>query len=184
MTESRRKVLVMGVGSTLLSAGGNAGAQTTQGFGRSFASNPSGRALVVSDVVNAPLVKLWWAWTTSSGMKALGWDSSIELRIGGPYEIYFDPSAPIGLKGGEGLRVLSFLPERMLSTEWNAPPKFPETRKLRTWIVVNFDAPTVASTRVTVTHLGWGEGGEWPEVYSYFEQAWPVVLGRCKSRLA
>ena len=179
--ETRRNVL-LGAGAAFAQAASPARTQAPHGFD-SFVPHPSHRAVVVSDVVHAPLARLWWAWTTSQGMRALGWESRIRLRIGGPYEVYFDPTAPAGLRGGEGLKVLSFLPSRMLSTEWNAPPRFPTIRTQRTWIVVEFHELEASSTRLTITHLGWGEGGDWPQVYAYFERAWPVVVARCQDRL-
>lgn len=42
--------------------------------------------------------------------------------------MYFNLNAPSGKKGSEGMKILSFLPETMLSFEWNAPPDFPEIR--------------------------------------------------------
>lgn len=116
-------------------------------------------------------------WSSVDGIKSwLGIDAKIELRIGGAYEWYFLPaSAPE--RGGEGCQILSYLPNRMLSFSWNAPPKFPEERKLRSWVVVRFEEVDDASTRVTLTHTGFGSDGKWADVKAYFSAAWPSVLG-------
>ena len=38
------------------------------------------------------------------------------------------------------------------------------------------------STRVTLHHTGWGDGGEWDQTYAYFDRAWGNVLGNLKKR--
>jgi uncharacterized protein YndB with AHSA1/START domain len=133
--------------------------------------------------VNAPIEKVWDAWTTSKGaMKFFAPEAVIKLTPGGRYELHFDLEAPKGLQGGEGCRVLSFLPLEMLSFEWNAPPEFPEVRKQQmkkhTWVVLQFYPIAKGRTKVRVTHLGWREGEEWERVFQYFVRAWDVVLGR------
>jgi hypothetical protein len=35
-------------------------------------------------------------------------------------------------------------------------------------------------TRVTLTHVGWGEGGQWDQAYQYFDRAWGNVLANLK----
>ena len=119
-------------------------------------------------------------WSSSEGLKSwLGVDSKIELRIGGAYEWYFlPPTAPE--RGGEGCQILSYLPGEMLSFSWNAPPKLPDERKLRSWVVVRFDKSGEAGTRVTLTHTGFGAGGKWADVKTYFDAAWPNVLAAFK----
>jgi hypothetical protein len=70
----------------------------------------------------------------------------------------------------------------MLSFTWSAPPQWPEIRKERTVVVIQLYDLDKSGTRVTLTHLGFGEGKGWEEVHHYFTEAWPVVLGRLKDR--
>jgi uncharacterized protein YndB with AHSA1/START domain len=94
------------------------------------ASEILGRVIRKEVKVNASVEKAWKAWTTSEGAATFfAPKARIELTLGGRYELYFDLEAPKGSQGGEGCRVLSFLPMEMLSFEWNAPPEFPEVRK-------------------------------------------------------
>lgn len=108
--------------------------------------------------------------------------NEIELRVGGPFELYMLPDAPVGTRGSDGCRILSFLPERMLSFTWNAPPDQPHTRPRHTHVVVEFEEPAEAGTRVRLSHLGWPEQDwqehpdEWQETYDYFERAWGQVM--------
>jgi uncharacterized protein YndB with AHSA1/START domain len=135
--------------------------------------------------VTAPVSAVWEAWTTHEGVTTFfARQANVELSIGGRYEMLFDPEAPIGSQGGEGLRILSYLPEEMLSFEWNAPPRFHNVRGQRTWVVVQFKPEQGGSTKVTLTHLGWKEGEEWDQVYDYFLRAWDVVLGRLAYRFS
>ncbi|HKZ92993.1 MAG TPA: SRPBCC domain-containing protein [Candidatus Bathyarchaeia archaeon] len=147
------------------------------------ASGILGRVVRKEVKVNAPIEKVWNAWTTNEGaMKFFAPKAIIELTPGGRYELYFDLEASKGSRGGEGCRVLSFLPMVMLSFEWNAPPEFPNVRKEQkqkhTWVVVQFYPIARDQTKVRLTHLGWKEGEEWEKVFQYFMRAWDIVLGR------
>jgi uncharacterized protein YndB with AHSA1/START domain/predicted enzyme related to lactoylglutathione lyase len=122
-------------------------------------------------------------WATSDGL-ARWWTEHtvVELRPGGKYEIHFMPDERAGDRGGDWCRVLSFLPARMLSFTWNAPPML-KTRPEHTWVVLTFD-PTPTGTSVELSHLGWPESGladeasDWPATYRYFEEAWTTVMDR------
>ena len=41
---------------------------------------------------------------------------------------------------------------------------------------VRFEETGPNSTRITIRHDGWGEGGEWDQAFDYFDRAWEVVL--------
>lgn len=141
--------------------------------------------LVKEVVVEATPAELWPLWTTREGM--MSWlisDCRIELRIGGPFELYFMPEGDN--RGSDGCTILSFLPHRMLSFTWNAPPQHPETRPQHTWIVVEFE-PTEGGTRVRLTHTGWPvdvHSAPWNETHAYFDVAWGHVLGKLQQHVA
>ena len=147
------------------------------------AGDVSDRAIREEVVVPVPSEAAWAAWASAEGLAAwwLG-TTRIELRPGGFYELYFMTGAPAGQQGSEGCRVLSYLPGRMLSFSWNAPPHLEKTRNQRTWVVIEF-APEGTGTRVRLTHLGWPAaawsepGSQWPETFAYFTDAWRQVMG-------
>jgi uncharacterized protein YndB with AHSA1/START domain len=129
--------------------------------------------------VSTSVADVWQAWTTPEGaLTFFAPKANVELKIGGRYEMLFNPDEPPGSQGGEGLKILSYLPQEMLSFTWNAPPKYPTVRNQHTWVVVQFEPVDADNTRVKLTHLGWQNGGEWDQVFDYFVQAWDVVLGR------
>ncbi len=129
-----------------------------------------------------PIDTAWDAWTTPKGIRSFfAPECNVDIRIGGLYEIYFDPEAPAGQRGAEGIHILALQTGRMLSFEWNAPPELTEIRGQRTHVTVRFIELSKIETRVTVTHDGWGEGRLWDDAYVYFERAWKqVVLPRLR----
>ena len=133
--------------------------------------------------IPASLSDIWNAFTTVEGIKTFfAPDGKIELGLFGCYEIYFYSPENKGKRGSEGCVVLSFIPERMLSFTWSAPPEFPNVRKERTWVVLEFENLRDNIVLVKLTHLGWKEGKEWDEVFTYFDKAWDIVLTRLKKR--
>jgi len=142
------------------------------------------RTVVGQVTVPAGLADVWAAWTTEEGVRSFFAPSCrIELAPDGPYEIFFNPNAPAGQRGGEGLRVLAVQPQKMFSFTWNAPPTLPDVRGQRTHVILRFDEVGPKSTRVTLRHDGWGDGGQWDEAFQYFNRAWnKVVLQRLQYR--
>lgn len=132
-----------------------------------------------SCIARCTIEKAWWKWTTHEGLLTFfGADNRIELKLGGHYEIYFMMDQPEGKRGGEGNRIISFVPNEMLSFTWNAPPQYDEVRnhEHKTWVVVNFESGGEDSIKIVLKHLGWLNGEEWMEVYNYFDKAWDTVM--------
>ena len=141
------------------------------------------RALDKEVVLAASLDQAWEAWTTREGITSFfSPDAKVEARVGGPFQIYMDPGAQPGMKGADDMRYLALQPKKMLSFDWNAPPHLAEARKQRTVVIVRFEPLGEKSTRVTLHHVGWGDGGEWDKAYTYFDRAWGAVLGNLKKR--
>ena len=134
-------------------------------------------------VVAASFDDAWDAWTTREGIVSFfAPDARVEARVGGPFQIYMDPGAAPGMKGADDMRFLAIQPKKMISFDWNAPPSLPEARAQRTFVVVRFIEVAAKSTRVTLHHTGWGDGGEWDKNYNYFDRSWGNVLGNLKAR--
>jgi uncharacterized protein YndB with AHSA1/START domain len=142
------------------------------------------RVIQAELTVKAGIEEVWQAWTTAAGITTFFASAgNVELRVDGPYEIFFNPEAEPGKRGGEGMRILAFQPPQMLSFTWNAPPHLPNVRQQRTHVVVRLKELTPNQTRVTLAHDGWGEGEEWDQAFAYFSRAWSeVVLPRLKYR--
>ena len=134
-------------------------------------------------IVNTTLETVWKSWTTHEGLKLFfGVDNEIELRIDGKYEIYFIINNPIGIRGSEGCKVLSYLPNEMLSFSWNAPPQYKKVREsnYKTWVVITFRKVEEGKTEVRLDHFGWPNQKDWNEVFEYFNLAWDHVMNDFK----
>ena len=139
------------------------------------------RVVRVEATIQAPASEVWRVLTTSRGAEEFFAEkANIRLAVGGPYEIQFDPKDE--RSGTKGLKILSFLPEEMISFQWNAPPEYPEVRNGGTWVVVQIRAEGTGRTHVTVTHLGWKEGPEWDRAYVHFIRGWGDLMKRLERR--
>ncbi len=140
------------------------------------------RAIVRDVVVAASPQQAWDAWTTREGITSFfAPDAQVDAKAGGAFHIYIDPLAEPGMKGADEMRFMA-QPPKMLSFDWNAPPSLPEARRQRTFVVVRIEPVADGQTRVTLTHTGWGDGGEWDQAYAYFDRAWGNVLANLKKR--
>jgi uncharacterized protein YndB with AHSA1/START domain len=131
-------------------------------------------------LVEASTEEVWRAWTTLEGVKRFfAPKARLDITPNGAYEILFDPEEAPGRRGSEGSRVLSFVPNMMLSFTWGAPPEFAKSRKeLAQWVVLLFEPAGERKTLVRLLELGWKQGKEGEQVYRYFDRAWQMVLER------
>jgi uncharacterized protein YndB with AHSA1/START domain len=134
-------------------------------------------------LVGAPIEAVWQCWTSKAGIESFfAPQAEIDARVGGAFHIFMDPFAAPGLKGADDMRFMALQPPKMLSFDWNAPPSQPESRAQRTFVVVRLFAMDSNSTRVSLHHTGWGDGGEWDKTFQYFDGAWNYVLANLKKR--
>lgn len=141
-------------------------------------------AITITKTVAAPVATVWDLWTTETGLRSFfGSDAHVDLQTGGSYEVLFDTSAPIGYQGSEGCTVISMDQQKRLQFSWNAPPKFGEAyRKCNTQVTVTMEEIAPYTTKITLTHEGWGDGGKWPDIHSYFTKAWGYVMDQLEKR--
>ena len=72
--------------------------------------------LHLSFITSASPEKLWSALTSPAELTR--WAAprvQVELRIGGAYEHHYRPNLPAGRRGLEGMRIISYVPSKMLS---------------------------------------------------------------------
>jgi uncharacterized protein YndB with AHSA1/START domain len=153
------------------------------GLSVSTLSHAAERAIDKEITVAASLDDAWSAWTTREGIVSFfAPDAVVDARVGGAFHIHINPLGEPGSKGADDMRFLALQPKQMISFDWNAPPHLPEARAQRTFVIVRFAAIDDKTTKVTLHHTGWGNGGEWDKTFSYFERAWGGVLGNLKKR--
>jgi uncharacterized protein YndB with AHSA1/START domain len=160
---------------------------------------PPDRAFLIELVVSGTPSEVYKLWTTEAGLKKwFGPDARVEARVGGRYEMIFDPATdPDGsVRGTKGARILELVPEKKLVFEWIAfvaqehpgragPPYMPEPERSRekTQVEVSFE-PSPANPgkmRITLVHSGFRQGAKWDEALAYFrDRGWPLGLRRLK----
>lgn len=140
------------------------------------ASGADSRSIVLHRTVAADPRGVWEGWASAEGI--VSWldppGCNLDLRVGGPFEIYFDMTLEPGSRGSEGCVYLGYVPGEMISFTWNAPPHLP-LRAANTWVVITF-TPDAIGTAVRLVHTGFLEGADWDDYMAYFEIAWPNVL--------
>jgi uncharacterized protein YndB with AHSA1/START domain len=120
-------------------------------------------------VIDASREQVWSALTTPEGLaRWIAPESSVELELGGSYELYFFPDNPDD-RGMEGTKVLAFVPHEMLATTGEIPG---------TWSVWRLDDAAAGGTRVRFDGLG--TGAQWRQRSGHFAEATPGVLDRLK----
>lgn len=137
------------------------------------------KSISTSCKVNTSAKEVWNKWTTAKGLRSFfGKENNIDLRIGGPYEIYYLMNNEEGYRGSEGCKILSFLPQKMISFTWTAPPQFKSVRneKNQTWVVLFIDEIEPQKTKITIHHLGWPSNNKWDKVYKFYQHAWGFIL--------
>lgn len=145
---------------------------------RIAASGTDFHSLTLSVRVATDVHTAWNAWASASGLTRW-WSiphARIDLRVNGAYELRFVAPGADGPRGTEGCRVLSYVPDRMLSFTWNNPPHLPGGRT-QTWVVLTF-TEVADGTEVELVHNGFAIGSEGDAVQEYFRQAWRRVLRR------
>jgi len=142
-------------------------------LGPSCGADADERVLRAELIVQAPVNDVWRAWTTNEGVRSFfAPGSHVEPRVDGAYEIFFNPSAPPGWRGTDGMRVLVFEPQKRFAFSWNAPAALGAVREQRTVVTLEFAAVDATRSRLRFSHSGWGSGPEWDAAYAYFEKAW------------
>src|SRR5438309_4453679 len=90
-------------------------------------------------ITSALIADVWTIWTTNEGITSfLAPKANIKLEDQGPYEIFFDPEAPLGFRGTEGCKILRPDQMKTLSVEWKALHQFPNVRRQKTQVDIYF----------------------------------------------
>ena len=144
------------------------------------------RTICKEAVVPAPPSTVWPLLSTTEGLRS--WAApvaAIDLRIGGTWETSYRRDARLGDPGNIRNRVLSFLPEHMLSIVVDsAPAGFPEPILVRTiWTVIELEPVRDEQTRVRVSMTGYGAGSGYDALYALFEQGNALTLSKLRERV-
>ncbi|MBZ0180321.1 MAG: SRPBCC domain-containing protein [Melioribacteraceae bacterium] len=133
-------------------------------------------------IVNAPIQQVFEDVSTSTGTKKFfAPHSKIALTINGKFELSFDiQSFESRFKSSSGMKILSFVPNKMLSFEWKNPKDLKSILEEKTWVTIFLDEVTNMQTKIKLIHIGWKEGNDWDEAFNYFVRFWDIVVFRFK----
>ncbi len=141
--------------------------------------------VVLERTVPAPVATVFSALTTVDGAKSFfAPDARIEPKVGGAYELYFAPDAPLGSKGSDGCQVIALEPDHQLVVSWNFPPSLAVLRASKAHTVVTFEFSETKDhqTKLRLTQSGWKDTPDFHQGRDYFAKAWNVVLSRLEHR--
>lgn len=141
--------------------------------------------ITTEGVIDAPVAKVWNAWTTTSGLKAwLAPHVEIDLRIDGLMRTNYDPKGSLGDSGTIENRVLAFDPERMLSIRvTTAPADFPfKARVGEMWTVVYFQPTPEGKTVLHIVGLGFADDAESEGMKAFFQRGNDYTLAQLQKR--
>jgi uncharacterized protein YndB with AHSA1/START domain len=138
---------------------------------------PTERILRAEIELPAPVSDVWNAWTTDAGIATFFAPAGkVDLRVGGTYDVWFNPAGKPDERGAEGMRILDVEPMKRFVFTWNAPPSIPAIRHRWSVVTLEFEKVGETRTRLRFTHSGWGNGPEWDKAYSYFDSAWGTIV--------
>ena len=158
-------LLLWGLGSAAASADGPISSRVER--------TALGEHILVQEVlVEAPLDQVWAAYTTSDGWSA--WASPvarIDLRVGGTIETHYDPNAAIGDPGTNTLRIVNYVPRRLLMLKADISERWPEVLKQDGEHLANiilFESLSPNRTKIESYGVGYGNSPEYDEMMQFF----------------
>src|SRR5687768_631466 len=130
-------------------------------------------SIVTEAVVDAPVSRVWEAFTTKAGMES--WmvaSGDIDPRIGGRMRTSYRKGADLDGDTAIHQEILSIDPGRMLSYRTVKSPKdFPFATTIgQTWTVIYLDPMDAGRTKVTVKMLGYSSDAESQKMRAFFER--------------
>jgi uncharacterized protein YndB with AHSA1/START domain len=128
--------------------------------------------------LEAPVGEVWHAWTDSDAVtKWFSPHANIEPRLGGAYELFFDP-ANHEHQCTKGCRITRFEPYARLSFSWRGPEELHHVMdpcEPQTHVHVSLKERG-AETEVAIVHDGWGTGEDWKAARDWHQRAWEHVV--------
>lgn len=144
------------------------------------------RSLVQETIIDAPVARVWAAFTDE--VEAQAWiapKTRFDIRVGGEMRTSYNPESTLDDEHTIVNKVLSLEPERMLSIQnVQAPKGFPHADLFaKTWSVVYFESLGPNRTKLRSVGLGYGDGPEWDQIYTFFDKGNSYLYGELKKLL-
>lgn len=131
--------------------------------------------IVLEKTVSVSVEAAWKKWTEVNELKSwLANDANIELRVGGRYELFWEPEHP-ERNSTIGCNILKLEPLREIAFEWKGPVHFADimnTTPLPTWVRVSLQRVGETQTTIRLEHFGWQTSPHWDEAKKWQKNAW------------
>jgi uncharacterized protein YndB with AHSA1/START domain len=143
--------------------------------------------LVQELVVNAPVARVWEAYSTSQGWMA--WAAplaEVDLRIGGEIRTHYGADAKIGDPGTNVLHIVNYVPGRVLTLQAELSERWPEVMKEDAGNLMNvivFGAEGESETRIRSYGVGYRDLPEYDKLMEFFIPANEGLLQKLKEHL-
>ena len=136
-------------------------------------TTPAGEKVVTHEIViDAPVAKVWDSFTTVGGWTS--WASplaEIDLQAGGTIRTHYDREAAIGDPGTNVLRIVNYVPHRVLTLQADVEPNWPELMKDDAEHLMNvivFEALDEQRTKVLSYGVGYRDTPAYEELLAFF----------------
>lgn len=140
------------------------------------------RDIDIQVVIERPVDKVFEAWIKPGMLERwLARKAVVEPRIGGAYELFWDPEDPKA-DNTAGCRIIGLVPGAELSFSWRGSKEFAKVMGDKTSIFVRLE-PRDDSTLLRFVHTGWGSGASWDKARSAQSEAWKEALENLKNML-
>lgn len=136
-------------------------------------------------IVDAPIEKVWEAFTTKEGLQSwMAPKVEIDLRLGGKMRSVMDANVSVGDDTTIESTILSLEPLRMISLRpTKAPGNFPFPNAMKkAWSVVYFDRLGERATKLTMIGLGYTDEPESMQMRELFDKGNAMMLERLRER--
>lgn len=110
--------------------------------------------------------------------------AAVEARIGGKYELFWEPSDPEN-DSTIGCRITAIQRDRLLAFQWRSPRQFKvfaNSADPLTHVVVAFHE-VEERTAVTLVHSGWRSSPEWLQAAEWQGVAWDYAFQALSARV-
>ena len=140
----------------------------------SFMAANGERFLRFEIIVNTTIDETWKVIATEEGIKK--WMAPVailDLRIGGVLKTNYNEAAKIDDKGTITLGIISYIPSEILTYKITLNELFAEKcRKEDKNLqhIIQLKSLGENKTKIVSTMVGWGQGNEWNEAYTFFEK--------------
>jgi uncharacterized protein YndB with AHSA1/START domain len=135
--------------------------------------------------IQSDLDLVWRAWTESS--RVAQWfapAAEVEPKIGGKYEVYFNPSDKDTMST-KGCKVLKIEKSKLLVFDWKGPDQYAvimNNPNELTVVEVSFTKQG-KNILVSLKHSGWKDSDGWSAAKQWHVQAWDDLLSSLKSKI-